>query len=121
MQTGDAALKSIGPLAFGPEGILFVADAKSAAIVAIATEDTKPGSSSAPLKVERIDLKIAGLLGPTADQIQIMDMVVNPISHNVYVAVVRGNGPDAIPVLLKVDAASKLGLVELDNVEFSRS
>src|ERR1700678_3489654 len=28
MKIGDPALKSIGPLAFGPDGILFVADTK---------------------------------------------------------------------------------------------
>ncbi len=121
MQTGDAALKSIGPLAFGPEGILFVADAKSAAIVAIATDDTTPNSSSAPVKIEKIDMKIAGLLGTSADQIQINDMVVNPISHSVYLAVTRGSGPAAIPVLLKVDAGGKLNLIELAKVKHSRA
>jgi hypothetical protein len=121
MQTGDPSLKSIGPLAFGPEGILFVADAKSAAIIAIATGDTRSSSSSSPVKVEKIDMKIAGLLGTTADQIQINDMVVNPVSHSVYLAVTRGNGPDAIPVLLKVDAAGTLALVDLDNIKHSRA
>jgi hypothetical protein len=36
MKQGNPQLKSMGPLAFGPDGILFVADTKSAAIVAVA-------------------------------------------------------------------------------------
>ena len=43
MKEGKPAFQSMGPLAFGPEGILFVADTKGAAIVAIATGDTHTG------------------------------------------------------------------------------
>src|SRR5687767_14695456 len=80
MKQGKAEFKSMGPLAFGPDGILFVADTKSAAITAIATGDTasKPGSKE--LKVEGINQKLAALLGTTADQVLIDDMVVNPAS-----------------------------------------
>src|SRR5687767_11913266 len=78
MAEGTAELKSIGPLAFGPDGILFIADARSAAIVAVATGD-KPAAAAAaepvlaadaaakPLKVEGIDQKVAALLGTKAD------------------------------------------------------
>ena len=61
----------MGPLAFGPEGILFVADTKAAAVVALATADTQPASGAKLLKVERINQKIAALLGTSADQILI--------------------------------------------------
>lgn len=121
MKVGDTQLKSAGPLAFGPEGILFVADAKSAAIVAIATGDTQSSASSAPVKVEKVDQKIAGLLGTSADQIQIRDMVVNPASRNVYLAVARGTGPDAIPVLLKVDSKGTISILETENIKHSRA
>src|SRR5262245_20575428 len=50
MTEGKPAFKSMGPLAFGPEGILFVADRKAAAIVAIATGDTKPAPPPSGLK-----------------------------------------------------------------------
>ncbi len=40
MKDGKPEFKSMGPLTFGPDGILFIADTKSAAIVAIATGDT---------------------------------------------------------------------------------
>src|SRR6267142_717104 len=73
MKEGKPAFKSMYQLAFGPEAILFVADAKAAAIVAIATGDTTPATGAKPIKVEGINQKIAGLLGTTADQILIDD------------------------------------------------
>ncbi len=119
MKEGKAEFKSMGPLAFGPEGILFVADAKSAKIAAVATGDTKAASGNKPIKVEGINLKIAGLLGTTADQIRIQDMAVNPISRNAYLAVARGRGPDAVPVLVRVKGGGEPEVVSLDKVKFS--
>jgi hypothetical protein len=120
MKEGKPALKSMGPLAFGPDGILFVADTKGAAVVAIATGDTTPATGIKPLKVEGINQKIAGLLGTTPDQILIDDLVVNPISRNAYLAISRGRGPDAIPVLVRVKAGGQPEVVALDKVRFSR-
>ena len=71
MKEGKAMLQSAGPLAFGPEGILLIADTKAAAIVAVATGDTKAAANVKPLKVEAINEKVAALLGTTADQILI--------------------------------------------------
>ena len=120
MKEGNPGLKSMSQLAFGPEGILFVADSKGAAVVAIATGDTKPAAGDKPLKVEGINQKIAGLLGTSADQILITDLAVNPISHNAYLAVARGRGPDAVPVLVRVKADGPPEVVALDKVKFSR-
>jgi hypothetical protein len=120
MKEGKPEFKSMGPLAFGPEGILFIADTKAAAVVAVATDDTAPAKDVKALKVQGINQKIAGLLGTGADQILINDMVVNPISRNAYIAVSRGRGPDAVPVLVRVKAGGELEAVSLDKVKFSR-
>jgi len=120
MKEGKPEFKSMGPLAFGPEGILLVADTKAAAVVAVATGDTAPAREAKALKVEGVNQKIAGLLGTSADQILINDMVVNPISRNAYIAVSRGRGPDAVPVLVRVKASGELEAVSLDKVKFSR-
>jgi hypothetical protein len=120
MKEGKPEFKSMGPLAFGPDGILLVADTKSAAVVAIATGDTKAASDAKAVKVEGINQKVAGLLGSTAENILISDMVVNPISRNVYLAVSRGRGPDATPVLMRVKSGGELEVVALDKVTFSR-
>jgi hypothetical protein len=70
--------------------------------------------------VEGINQKIAALLGTAADQILINDLVVNPLSRNVYFAVSRGRGPDAAPVLVRVKASGETEVVSLDKVKFSR-
>ena len=119
MTEGKPEFKSISQLAFGPEGILIVADAKAAAITAIATGDTAPAKDTKSIKVEGINQKIAGLLGTSAEQILINDMVVNPISRNAYLAVSRGRGPEAVPVLIRV-RAGEVEAVALDKVKFSR-
>src|SRR5262245_46567221 len=75
MKEGKPTFKSIGPLAFGPDGILFIADTKSASITAIDTGDTKAASVGTSLKVEGINQKIAALLGTSAEEILIADMV----------------------------------------------
>jgi hypothetical protein len=120
MKEGKPAFKSMGPIAFGPEGILFVADTRSAAITAIATGDATPAADTKPLKVEAINQNIAGLLGTKADQLLIDDMAVNPISRSVYLAVSRGRGPDAVPVLVRVKPDGQPEVVALDKVRFSR-
>ena len=120
MKEGKAELKSMGPLAFGPEGILFIADTKAAAVVAIVTSDTKPADSG-PVKVVGINQKLAGVLGTTADQVLIEDMAVSPITHRPYLTVSRGRGPDAIPALFRLKADGQLELVGLDKVRYSRA
>jgi hypothetical protein len=120
-KTGKAGVKSISQLAFGPEGILFIADSKGAAVVAIATEDTKVTDTSKGLKVEDINLKLAALLGTSADQILIDDLAVNPASHKAYLAVSRGRGPSAVPVIVRVEPSGQLAVVDLEKVKFSRA
>jgi hypothetical protein len=117
---GSPEFKSIGQLAFGPDGILFAADSKSAAIIAIDTGDNKPANSR-PMKVEGINQKVAALLGTKADEIIINDLAVNPISHKAYLSVSRGRGPSASPALVRVDSSGQLESVSLDKIKFSRA
>jgi hypothetical protein len=119
MTMGKADVKSAGPLAFGPDGILFVGDSLGAQIVAIDTSDNKAAGSTASVNVQGIDAKIAAALGTTRDQISIRDLATNPVSKNVYISVSRGRGGDAVAVLLKLDTAGKLSEVKLDNVKYA--
>ena len=121
MKQGKAEFKSMGPLAFGPNGVLFVADSKSAAITAIDIGEASSKAAPKQLKVEGINQKVAALLGTSADQILIDDMVVNPASRSVYLAVSRGRGPDATPVLVRVKGDGQPEVVSLDSVKFSRA
>src|SRR5271163_365771 len=94
LASGKADVKSAGPLAFGPDGILFVGDSMQASIFAIETEDAKTASSGAQVDIKGINEKIAGLVGTSADQIMVNDVKVNPASKNIYLSASRGRGPD---------------------------
>lgn len=119
LKAGKAELQSAGPLAFGPDGVLFVGDSMGAAIFALATEDTV-SSSPGRIDISGINEKVAALLGTSADQILINDMAVNPASKRVYLSVSRGRGPDATPLILRVDASGKLEEFSLENVKHAR-
>jgi hypothetical protein len=54
------------------------------------------------------------------DQIVINDVTVNPISKNAYLSASRGRGPNAIPLIVRVDADSdQISVLSLDNVAHS--
>src|SRR5215831_8050281 len=71
LKTGKVDLQSASQLAFGPGGILFIGDSLQGAIVAVATEDTKPFGQSLNIDIKGVNQKIAALLGVAADQILI--------------------------------------------------
>jgi hypothetical protein len=119
LKAGKAELKSAGPLAFGPDGVLFVGDSTGAAVVALDTEDRTPGKSGSRIEIKAINEKIAAVLGTAPDQILINDVAVNPLSKKVYLSVSRGRGPDAAPVILRVDASGKITELALGNVKHS--
>lgn len=118
--TGPAALQSIGPLAFGPDGILFAADSLGGAIFALDTEDTEPSTGDG-LNIEGLNEQVAALLGTTVDDIQIIDLAVNPLSKRAYFSVSRGQGPDALAILLRTSNDGSLENVALDNIHHSRA
>jgi hypothetical protein len=116
---GTPTLKSAGPLAFGPPGILFIGDPQGAAIFAVDTSDRTPAGNGRP-RVEGLDEKIAALLGIEAKQLLVNDMAVNPASGNTYLSVSRGRGPDARPAIVRVDRAGKVGEFSLKDVPHSQ-
>ncbi|WP_018618451.1 hypothetical protein [Spirosoma luteum] len=115
LATGTPAIKSINALTFGPDGVLFIGDGKSAAVFAVDTKDAVPVGKSAGADIKNIDQKIAALLGTEVANITIQDIAVNPVSKNVYCAVQHSDGT---PVLLKI-VGDKLSAVSLKEVPFS--
>jgi hypothetical protein len=117
LKAGKPDLRSAGRLAFGPDGVLFVGDSVGAAIVALDTADTTPVAQATAIDMTGIDGKVAGLLGTTPDKILINAITVNPISKRAYLAVSRGRGPDATPVIVRTAAGGKLEMLSLDNIK----
>ena len=121
MKSGAPDLKMAGPITFGPDGILFIGDPVSAAVFAIDTGDRKAGGSPAKVEVEAVNEKIASLLGTAPDEIMINDLAVNPASGKAYLSIARGRGPEAMPVLVRVDRTGKLEEVSLKHATFSKA
>ncbi len=117
---GSPDLRSTGSIAFGPDGILFVADQKSGSIVALATGDTSPASTGKTYKIKDIDAKVAASLGASPDQIQIHDLAVNPLSRNAWLSVSRGRGADAQPVIMNVTSKGAVSILDLDRISYSK-
>jgi hypothetical protein len=118
LKPGKAALASAGPLAFGPDGILFVGDTAGATLWAIDTGDRTPGAGK--INVAGLQDKVAAMLGTAPDQVAVNDVIVNPISKKAYLSVSRGRGPDATAVILRVDSTGKLEELSLDSVKHAR-
>jgi hypothetical protein len=121
MNQGAPDLKSAGPLAFAPEGVLLVGDPAGAAVFAISTGDTSGNPEQVKLDVPSIDEKIAAALGTAPNDILINDLAVNPASGNAYLSVSRGRGPNAVPVILRVDGSGKISELALKDVKFSKA
>jgi len=119
LKKGSVELKTAGPLAFGPQGILFMGDPQTATLYAIDTGERTASESHGSPKVEGIDEKVASLLGTNPSEIQIKDLAVNPLSGSTYLSVARGRGPSALPVLLRLTRDGKLSEVSLKDAKFS--
>jgi hypothetical protein len=120
LKKGTPDMKSAVALGFGPEGILFVGDAKGAALFAIDTGDNPKAAETGALNVKDLGGKIASLLGTEATAITVNDLVVNPASGKAYLSVSRGRGPQAMPVLLRVDRKGKIEEVPTKEVNFAK-
>ena len=113
-------MTSIGPLTFGPDGVLFAADTQAATIYALELGDKANGGAPGTQGVDGIDQKIAGLLGTEAKEVIVTDLVVHPRTKNAYIAVMRGQGAASKPALLRVDGAGKIEIVSFDTLKHTK-
>ena len=121
LNVGRPGIKSVGPLAFGPEGILFVADNVGAKIFAIDVCDVDAASEPRSITVDKLDTRLAAYLGCLPEDVFIRDMAVHASSQNIYLSIMRGSGSAAVPVLIKVGTDGALSEVPLENVSFSQT
>jgi hypothetical protein len=112
---GTPEIKSMSALAFGPDGVLFIGDSKSASVFAVKTNDSQQNEKGAAVDIKKFDQKVAAALGTTVENISIQDIIVNPISKTVYCAIQLNDGSSA---LLKVEGGN-LVAVNLKNIDYS--
>ena len=103
LQRGSITLRSTGPITFGPDGVLFVADNAAATIHAIDVGDAGAAAGAEPFDLEHVDERVASYLGAAVSDVAIQDLAVHPVTHNVYLSVQRGHGDDAAGVLVRID------------------
>ncbi len=116
LKEGRPDIQTAGQLAFGPDGILFVGDTKSAAVFAIDTQDAKPSADFPAVAVEKLGEKLAKAVGGKAE---IRDLAVNPISGNVYLSLAKGDA--SAPALVRIDGQGTISELSLDNVAFLKA
>jgi hypothetical protein len=121
LKQGTPDVKSATSLAFAPEGILLVGDPMGAAIFAIDTNDRPSQPATGKLAIEKVNEKLAGMLGTDAKGVTINDLAVNPMSGNAYMSVSRGQGAQAAPVLFKISRQGKIEEFPLKSVKFAKA
>ena len=118
-ETGPT-LQSVGVMTFGPDGVLFAADPKGAAIFALDLGAQAGGGKAGAADVAAIDGKIAALLGTEPASIAVTDLVIHPKTHNAYISVMRGTGADAKPALLRVDGDGKIQPIAIEKLAYTK-
>ena len=116
MKTGNADLKSAGPLAFGKNGILFVGDTKAASVVAIDTGDRDGNANEVALHAHGIGKKIAKALGTS--EVKINDLAVNPATGTAYVSL--SHGEQQAPGIVRMTGNGEITKLDTTKIDFSK-
>ena len=75
---GTPEIKSISALTFGPDGILFIGDSKSASVFALDTKDNQKVEKASPIEMKQFDQKIAAALATVGSkQIVLLSSTLN--------------------------------------------
>lgn len=118
-KTGAPGWKSLGALAFGPDGVLFAADPAGATLYAIGVPAAEKQAVT-EFKVTGIDAKIAEAIGAKAADITIQDIAVQPDTGIAYISVSKGKAPAGEPALVKVDSKGKVTKVDLSKANYAK-
>lgn len=113
---GNPEIHSINAMTFGPQGILFIGDSKSAKIIAVDLSD-HAATDNSKVGIKNLDGLIAEMLGSDADQIQVTDMAVNPENKNIYLSVHHSSGK---AMLLQV-VDNTLKQIPLEKISHSKT
>ena len=114
---GNPTLKAIDVISFAPHGVLLIGDGQGSQVVAVRTGDLSPAK---PLSkaILAIDAKLAGVIGTKADDIEILDLAVNPASGKAYFAIRKQD--DKSHLILTVDGKGKVSEFSLEKVDYAR-
>jgi hypothetical protein len=115
--TGTPSIGRIDVLSFAPGGVLLIGDGSKQQIIAVETGSSgRKDDSMADIK--GFTGKIAGRLGVSAKDVEIIDLVVNPDSGKLFVAVRKQD--DKSYLILRVAADGSIGHFQLKDVRHAR-
>jgi len=112
LEQGAPDLKSAGPLAFGPDDVLFVGDTKSATVFAIATGDVDGDAAETNLRIDNLTTVLSKLCQA---EVAINDLAVNPQTGAVFVSVAA----DDAPAIVRISGTGKMDLLSLQDLPFA--
>ena len=133
-QATEFTPQAISALAFHPDGTLLIGDSKAGAVYAVQLKNTDQQtweiSEFGGTVVQNLETQVAARLGTTAEQIVVHDLAVHPTTQVIYLAVSRSRGnwvskwqlPNDLGdarVLMTVNAAGEIGMVDLAALEFT--
>lgn len=118
-KSGSPGWKSAGALAFGPDGVLFVADPVAATLYAIGVP-AAPEQAVNEFKVAGVDAKVAEALGAKAADIVIQDLAVEPKTGIAYLSVSKGKLPGGEPALVRITPKGEVTKVDVSKVSFAK-
>lgn len=114
----DPPMRSIGALEFA-DGVLFAGDSIGGTLYAL--EVGSAGMAPAEFEpVGSLDAKIAEMLGTTSSEIFVKDMAADSKSGVAYLSIMRGNGNNAEPALIKVTPDGQVHHVDLAQIAYTR-
>ena len=113
---GDPEIQSVHAMAFGPESILFIGDSDAAQVVAIDLS-SQAKAQNEKMAIADLEDELSKLLGTETDQLQIIDLAVDPATENVYIAVNHSSGKS----LLFLVNNNTLEPIGMDHVSHSKS
>ncbi|MGC4004304.1 MAG: hypothetical protein QM811_14770 [Pirellulales bacterium] len=111
LKTGAVDLKSAGSLAFGPDGVLLVADPLAATVYALDTGDAKKAESSG-IRSDDFAAAAAAALNVKPGDVEVKDLAANRLSGSVY-ASVNADGKAAIVRVTPGGKVEKLDLAKI--------
>ncbi len=121
MRVAPITLQSAGVMFFAPDGTLFLADSRAAAVYAIDVGEAHRDTSSVGVRIDDVDGKIAAALGTTRDQLRVVDMVAHPLSQTLYFSLTRGRGDGAVPLVVSVTKIDeKVTVLPLEAIRHAR-
>ncbi|MDF1754528.1 MAG: hypothetical protein P1U89_17220 [Verrucomicrobiales bacterium] len=115
--TGDVELNRIQVIHFAPDGVLLIADGTKSQIFAVETGDTTAATTRFQ-PIPGFQKELASKMGVGENDLDIIDMEVNPISKNLYVACF--NQKTRTPGLIRIDRDGTMTPVTLKGVKHVR-